>query len=287
VRKILYVIRPPPRNHVEAQAAHRDAGREPIMPRSIELPQEVRLPPLPPSRRGAAVSSSVAAGLVLVAEARRYLGTNPTHRKRLWCAIFMNFILAKLGYAGTNSDAAKSFAYYGHRLSEPQVGAIAVLTRGKRGGHVGVVSGIDANGNPIIISGNHNRRVGIGVYPRSRVITYVMPTERHALPTRLASRGPTEPGLDSPITELLAAINAETARAEARATVREAARTPQTTQSLHARRMTRPVRSTQPERPYRLVQQTPNQDERRYPPLDPALARFLGERTDGFRQARR
>jgi uncharacterized protein (TIGR02594 family) len=146
------------------------------MPRSIELPQEVRLPPLPPSRRGAAVSSSVAAGLVLVAEASRYLGTNPTHRKRLWCATFMNFILAKLGYAGTHSEAARSFLHYGRRLSGPRIGAIAVLSRGKDGGHVGVVTGIDAHRNPILISGNFNRRVGIGVYPRSRVIAYVMPT---------------------------------------------------------------------------------------------------------------
>ena len=114
----------------------------------------------------------------LVAEARKYMGTNPTDRKRLWCATFMNFVLAKLGYAGTNSDAAKSFAYYGQRISAPRIGAIAVLTRGKRGGHVGVVSGVDPHGNPIIISGNHNDRVGEGVYPRSRVIAYVMPTER-------------------------------------------------------------------------------------------------------------
>src|SRR5690348_9690451 len=154
----------------------------------------------------------------LVAEARKYLGTNPTDRKRLWCATFMNLVLAKLGYAGTNSDAAKSFAYYGRRISEPQVGAIAVLTRGKRGGHVGVVSGIDAKGDPIIISGNHNRTVGEGVYPRSRVIAYVMPTEQRS-GTRIASTGPVslpaaESGLDSPITELIAAIEAEQARDE-------------------------------------------------------------------------
>ena len=43
------------------------------------------------------------------------------------------------------------------------------------GGHVGVVSGVDANGNPIIISGNHNRRVAESVYPKGRIITYVMP----------------------------------------------------------------------------------------------------------------
>ena len=49
------------------------------------------------------------------------------------------------------------------------------MSRGRRGGHVGVVSGIDANGNPIIISGNHGHRVGEGVYSRGRIYAYVMP----------------------------------------------------------------------------------------------------------------
>ena len=40
---------------------------------------------------------------------------------------------------------------------------------------VGVVSGVDANGNPIIVSGNHNRTVAESVYPRSRIAAYVMP----------------------------------------------------------------------------------------------------------------
>jgi hypothetical protein len=47
---------------------------------------------------------------------------------------------------------------------------------GRRGGgHVGVVSGIDANGNPIIVSGNHNHTVAESVYPRSRISAYVLP----------------------------------------------------------------------------------------------------------------
>lgn len=155
---------------------------------------------------------------VLVAEARKYMGTNPTDRKRLWCATFMNMVLAKAGYSGTNSDAAKSFAQYGRRISEPRVGAIAVLTRGKKGGHVGVVSGIDANGNPIIISGNHNKRVGEATYARSRVIAYVMPTESRGN-TQLASnasRPLQDDGFDSPIAELIAAIEAEQGPARSR-----------------------------------------------------------------------
>jgi len=191
----------------------------------------------------------------LVVEARKYMGTNPTARSRLWCATFMNMVLAKTGYAGTNSDAAKSFAYYGRRISEPRVGAIAVLTRGRNGGHVGVVSGIDSSGNPIIISGNHNKRVGEAIYARSRVIAYVMPTDRRAVPTMVA-RGPASSpasgfGLESPIAELIAAIEAEQARAE---TPRSAAQ-PQRAQAAQRS----PVQQTRPQPPavpHRVVQQT-------------------------------
>jgi uncharacterized protein (TIGR02594 family) len=196
----------------------------------------------------------------LVVEARKYMGTNPTDRKRLWCATFMNFVLAKLGYAGTNSDAAKSFAYYGRRIAQPRIGAIAVLTRGKRGGHVGVVSGVDPHGNPIIISGNHNDRVGEGVYPRARVIAYVMPTERHpAATTQLAARSISsllpDRGFDSPITELIAAIEAEQAHAEKPA---RAAASPQPAR----RRPAQPATER-----YLVVQQTPRRIEPPAPPV--------------------
>lgn len=111
----------------------------------------------------------------LVAQARRYIGSNPTGMGALWCAQFMNMVLEKSGRRGTGSNMANSFANYGTRISGPRVGAIAVMSRGGRGGHVGIVSGIDASGNPIIISGNHNRRVGEAAYPRSRIYAYVMP----------------------------------------------------------------------------------------------------------------
>lgn len=87
----------------------------------------------------------------------------------------MNHVLARSGHRGTGSDAAASFAKYGKRVSGPRVGAIAVMSRGRRGGHVGVVSGIDAKGNPIIISGNHGNRVAEAVYPKSRIYAYVLP----------------------------------------------------------------------------------------------------------------
>jgi uncharacterized protein (TIGR02594 family) len=109
----------------------------------------------------------------LVAEARRYIGTNPTGRRSLWCGAFMDMVLKRTGHRG-GGNLALGYSHYGHRVSGPQVGAIAVMGR-HGGGHVGVVSGIDANGNPIIVSGNHNHTVAESVYPRSRISAYVVP----------------------------------------------------------------------------------------------------------------
>lgn len=111
----------------------------------------------------------------LVSEARRYVGGNPTGRGSLWCARFMNMVLEKTGHHGTGSDMASSFARYGTRVSGPQVGAIAVMSRGGRGGHVGIITGIDARGNPIMISGNNGNRVREAPVSRGRIYAYVMP----------------------------------------------------------------------------------------------------------------
>ncbi len=109
----------------------------------------------------------------LVSEARRYIGGNPTGRSSLWCGAFMDLILQRTGHR-PGSNLARDYANYGARISGPQVGAIAVMGR-RGGGHVGVVSGIDESGNPIIISGNHGHRVAEATYSRGRVYAYVMP----------------------------------------------------------------------------------------------------------------
>lgn len=111
----------------------------------------------------------------LVSEARRFLGGNPTSRRSLWCARFMNMVLERTGHPGTGSDMASSFAHYGQRISGPQVGAIAVMGR-RGGGHVGIITGIDSSGNPIMISGNNGNRVREAPVSRGRIYAYVMPT---------------------------------------------------------------------------------------------------------------
>lgn len=120
-------------------------------------------------------SGGFGGGSGLVSEARRYLGGNPTGRGSLWCARFMNMVLQQTGHQGTGSDMASSFARYGTRISGPQVGAIAVMSRGRRGGHVGIITGVDAQGNPIMISGNSGNRVREAPVSRGRIYAYVMP----------------------------------------------------------------------------------------------------------------
>ena len=106
-------------------------------------------------------------------EARKYIGTNPTGRSSLWCGAFMDMVLRHTGHAG-GGNLALGYEHYGTRVAGPQVGAIAVMGR-HGGGHVGVVTGIDPSGNPIIVSGNHNNTVAEAVYPRSRIAAYVVP----------------------------------------------------------------------------------------------------------------
>jgi hypothetical protein len=115
---------------------------------------------------GGMASSGEFGSSSLVSEARRYLGGNPTGRGSLWCARFMNMVLQHEGYHGTGSDMASSFARYGQRVSGPQVGAM----------HVGIITGVDAQGNPIMISGNNGNRVREAPISRGRIYAYVMPT---------------------------------------------------------------------------------------------------------------
>src|SRR5262245_61819215 len=90
----------------------------------------------------------------------------------------MNFILGQTGQGGTGSRAARSFLQYGKKVDGPRVGAIVVLTRNgghANAGHVGIVRGTDGDGNPIVISGNHGKKVAESVYKKEKVLGYFMP----------------------------------------------------------------------------------------------------------------
>ena len=120
-----------------------------------------------------------AAGVLL--EALRWRGRTAGQiglPSKLWCADFMNLVLRRAGGKGTHSRAARSFLQYGKKLDGPRVGAIAILYRkGANNGHVGVVRGTDGQGNPILVSGNHGLTVRESVYPKAKVMAYVMPPD--------------------------------------------------------------------------------------------------------------
>jgi uncharacterized protein (TIGR02594 family) len=157
------------RGHRYARASRFERGAAEMRTRGLDRRQAS----LMADSQSSGMSSS--GGSSVVTEARRYLGGNPTGRGRLWCARFMNLVLERTGHRGTGSDMARSFAHYGQRVSGPQVGAIAVMGRRGGGGHVGVVSGIDAQGNPIVISGNYGHRVREVPMSRGRIYAYVVP----------------------------------------------------------------------------------------------------------------
>ena len=140
------------------------------------------LEPMARSRTDAAEAAAKvpgAAGVLL--EALRWRGRTAKQLglpAQLWCADFMNFVLHKAGGKGTKSRAARTFLEFGKKLDRPRVGAIAIMYRkGPNSGHVGVVRGTDGQGNPIVVSGNHGPTVMQSVYPKAKVMAYVMPPD--------------------------------------------------------------------------------------------------------------
>lgn len=114
------------------------------------------------------VSTVRAAGNGLAAKAQQYVGKSAGQLglpSRLWCADFMNMLV------GGTDRRAISYVHRGTPARHGCVDCVAVLPR-RGGNHVGIVSGYDGSGNPIIISGNHSHQVGVGVYSRHRVLAY-------------------------------------------------------------------------------------------------------------------
>lgn len=134
--------------------------------------------PILPVRAKLAGLDSLAKGRGdLVEAALRFVGTNPTGWRSVWCGRFMAMIAPDAAKRIDNPNWARDWADL--PKAARRVGAIAVLTRGRHGGgHIGVVAGFGKRG-PILISGNTGMRgragrlVGIGEYDERRVLAYV------------------------------------------------------------------------------------------------------------------
>lgn len=112
----------------------------------------------------------------IVSVAGRYLGGNPTGWAHVWCGEFMGIVVRQAGYQPPRGFAlARNWAHFGHEVSPGTPGSIMVMSRGRRGGHVGVVLANLGGGRVMLRSGNHGHRVADGVYPMSRAIAWRAP----------------------------------------------------------------------------------------------------------------
>jgi uncharacterized protein (TIGR02594 family) len=119
------------------------------------------------------IQSGFSAGAGVVERARQFVGDTAHQvgvRSTLWCSAFLRKI------TGAQDVDDRALSWEKHQRIAPQVGA--VVTMGRRGGgHVGVVSGFTAKGDPVVISGNGGGgRVREAVYPRSRIRAWVSAT---------------------------------------------------------------------------------------------------------------
>ena len=86
--------------------------------------------------------------------------------RRAWCSEFHHMKYGER-YRDVADNRAISWMKAGTPAAYGCVGCTAVLRH-----HVGTVIGYDDKGNPILHSGNHGGRVGIGTYSKHRIVGY-------------------------------------------------------------------------------------------------------------------
>lgn len=94
-----------------------------------------------------------------------------------WCGVAVAAWLSESGLPiPRHYYRALAWADYGKGCSRPVQGAIAVLSR-NGGGHVGIVTGVTADGEHVrLLGGNQGDAVNEAWFPAHRVIAYRLPT---------------------------------------------------------------------------------------------------------------
>lgn len=102
-------------------------------------------------------------------------GQNLDPATTAWCAAFVNATLQQSGMEGTNSLAARSFLDWGQAVDEPQLGDIAVFSRGDPNGwqgHVGFFQGYNPDGTINVLGGNQGDAVTVAAYSPDRLLGF-------------------------------------------------------------------------------------------------------------------
>lgn len=106
----------------------------------------------------------------VIAEMRRYIGSNPTGWRRAWCGRMLDMALRRTGHA-PGSALARAYASYGRPAAGPAPGVISVWRH-----HVGIVTAVPGHGHIVTISGNDGHRVRERVRSAAGVIAWRWPT---------------------------------------------------------------------------------------------------------------
>lgn len=95
----------------------------------------------------------------------------PDPKPSVWCAWWLRRYLhiPRSKFPPYQYNMARAFARIGSPAPNGCVQCIAVFSRG-HGGHVGIVESWNANGDPVILSGNFNNKVATAPHPASRLI---------------------------------------------------------------------------------------------------------------------
>lgn len=93
-----------------------------------------------------------------------------------WCSSFVGAMFEYNGIKSSRYESARSWLAWGEHIerSEVRFGDVVVFSR-NGGGHVGLLVGITAEGNPIVLGGNQSNQVNVKVFDRKRVVGYRRP----------------------------------------------------------------------------------------------------------------
>lgn len=102
---------------------------------------------------------------------RNLVGIDPVEVP--WCAAFINAILEREGFIGTNDNRARSFRDYGVKVSNPEVGDIVVFKS-----HVGIFIEYKQINDTLyvgVLGGNQSNSVKVSYFPVKKIIAIRRP----------------------------------------------------------------------------------------------------------------
>lgn len=95
-----------------------------------------------------------------------------------WCSSFVNWVFMQCGMKRTKDAMARSWLNWGFPMDKPDYGCIVVFWRDNPEGykgHVGFYTGVDSNGDLLVLGGNQDNQVKIKAYSKNQVLGYRWP----------------------------------------------------------------------------------------------------------------